>query len=294
MNRLLRQPCAGVRAPQIGPATGPLAVAIDAVVHQPEHRVHGSTTKVPASCRGRLHRRGLPLTVTFLTTTSCREFFDRSNVRTHAQFTPGRWVPETPPEASPNLPNVGDARQRPVPYPPNSYQRRQALTRREPPSGRQTHGAAIVTRTRVATVCGTFGVQPGPREMGNGQTELDDRHRNRVHLGPAATRHWGPDRRAPHSRPRVHVLAQGRIRLPADPISAHAGEFPGRSSQERASDSNACEDGQVTQGGGDIDSVVLLLAASPGEGFGAQRTPGALHERAIIHGALIESAPVGR
>ena len=128
MNRLLRQPCAGARAPQIEPATGPLAVAIDAVVHQPEHRVHGSTTKVPASCRGRLHRRGLPLTVTFLTTTSCREFFDRSNVRTHAQFTPGRWVPETPPEASPNLPNVGEARQRPVPYPPNSYQRRQAAS----------------------------------------------------------------------------------------------------------------------------------------------------------------------
>ena len=41
----------------------------------------------------RIEGHGLPRTVTFLTGTSGRDFFDRSNVGTHAHFTPGGWVP---------------------------------------------------------------------------------------------------------------------------------------------------------------------------------------------------------
>ena len=74
-----------------------------------EHRVHGSTTTVPALWRARLHRHGLPFTVTFLTETRGRDFFDMSNVRTcpyHAR-TLGS---ETPTEPSSHLPIVGDVR----------------------------------------------------------------------------------------------------------------------------------------------------------------------------------------
>ena len=75
-----------------------------------EHRVHGSaTTDGLGAMARRLHRHGLPLTVTFLTGTSGHDFFDMSNIRTcpyHAR-TLGS---ETPTEPSSHLPNVGGVR----------------------------------------------------------------------------------------------------------------------------------------------------------------------------------------
>ena len=175
---------------------------------------------VPALWRARHHRHGLPRTVTFLTGTSGRDFFDRSNVGTHAHFTPARWVPQHCPKLPLSSPMLGICDSARSAYHPRPYPRCRAGTRREPHSGRRTDGASIVTRSPAAAVSGGFGLRPWPS---GGQTEHDDRHRQRVHLGPANARHSGRDRRAPHSRPRVHVLAQRRIPLSADSISVRAG-----------------------------------------------------------------------
>ena len=84
-----------------------------------EHRVHGSTTTDgPGAMARRLHRHGLPLTVTFLTGTSGHDFFDMSNVRTCPYYarTLGS---ERPTEPSSHLPNVGDVRHCAIGVPSN-------------------------------------------------------------------------------------------------------------------------------------------------------------------------------
>ena len=83
-----------------------------------EHRVHGSTTTVPALWRARLHRHGLPFTVKFLTETSGRDFFDMSNVRT-CPFHARTLGSETPTEPSSHLPNVEDMQHRAIGVPSN-------------------------------------------------------------------------------------------------------------------------------------------------------------------------------
>ena len=84
-----------------------------------EHRVHGSTTTDgPGAMARRLHRHGLPLTVTFLTGTSGRDFLDMSNVRT-CPFHSRTLGSETPTEPSSHLHNVGDMRHRAIGVPSN-------------------------------------------------------------------------------------------------------------------------------------------------------------------------------
>ena len=84
-----------------------------------EHRVHGSTTTDgPGAMARRLHRHGLPLTVTFLTGTSGRDFFDMSNVRT-CPFHARTLGSETPTEPSSHLHNVGDMRHCAIGVPSN-------------------------------------------------------------------------------------------------------------------------------------------------------------------------------
>ena len=95
-----------------------------------EHRVHGSTTTVPGLWHA---RHGLPFTVTFLTETSGRDFFDMSNVRT-CPFHSRTLGSETPTEPSSHLPIVGDMRHRAIgvlsnlaPIPPGADPARAAL-----------------------------------------------------------------------------------------------------------------------------------------------------------------------
>ena len=151
-----------------GPATDLLAVAIDAVVHQPERRVDGSTPTARAPSTGRPRRRGPPTTVTFLTGTSRRDFADESKVRTHDYSPPKRRHPNHRRKLPPISPMLRiDDRARSVHH-PNWDQRRREGTRREPHCVRKADGADIATRSPPADVCGGFGLRtcsPGDGEQ---------------------------------------------------------------------------------------------------------------------------------
>ena len=99
----------------IRPATDPLAVGIDTVAHQPEHRVHGPTT---TDGPGAMARPAPPPRIAahrdvphgdewtrFLRSVECGDT---------CAFHPRTLGPVTLPETSSQFPNVGDLRQRPL------------------------------------------------------------------------------------------------------------------------------------------------------------------------------------
>ena len=153
--RFLRQSCAQVRTPRTGPATDPSTP---------------SFTNRGAASMGRRRQRRCHV-LADLTTVGRRPPRRSSRGRAVAISPTGRMCEHLPiPFSNAEFRiTAGNVLQSPPmlrfrdgarsAYHRNSYQRRREGTRREPPCVRRTEGAAIVTHSPAAAMCGGFGLR---------------------------------------------------------------------------------------------------------------------------------------